>query len=193
MAAAVLLAGAAHAVKSTPAPAVPAPPPPASPPPDSNAYWGPRLWRVFHTLAEYSDRRDVSALWRNVLRITAQTMPCQKCRAHLMEYMRTHSMFQSSPIMPIREIQNRIRRDIYTLHNAVNKRNNAPEFEFSQLTSTYASKPRPEGMNGVHMTLNELKNAWTPLVHTRIQPAAFSQWKHAVDLLCALISSGPQK
>lgn len=201
VAAAVLAAGAVHGANKLPLtyplPAVPTPAAPvapaAVPPPDSNAYWGPRLWRIFHILAEYSDRRDVSPLWLNVLRATSQTMPCTKCRNHLTEYLRTHTLFRFTPLMPVKEIQTNIRRDLFVLHNFVNQRNSAPKFEFSQLTPTYGAKPRPERVYEAQVLLNELKNAWTPLVHTRIHPAAFSQWKQQIDLLITLISSGPQK
>jgi hypothetical protein len=208
MTAAVLAAGAKHAIYRTephtppiflppPTPpstiAVAAPKPPPPPNPDTAAYWGPRLWRIFHTLAEYSDRRDISALWLNVLRTTAQVIPCTKCRTHLMEYLRTHTMFRFTPLMPIKEIHTTIRNDLYNLHNTVNTRNRAPRFDATLLRETYGTKPRPERMYEVQILYNELKNAWMPLLHTRIHPAAYSQWKQALELLMTLISSGPQK
>lgn len=184
VAAAVIMAAAVYGLSTTEA---------IEPSPDSNAYWGPRLWRIFHILAEYSDRRDISPLWLNVLRATSQTMPCAKCRVHLTEYLRTHTMFRFTPLMPIKEIHNNIRRDLYTLHNTVNTRNSTAKFDYVKLSETYGLKSRPERLYEVQMLLNELKNAWTPLVHTRINPAAFSQWKQQIDLLIALISGGPQK
>lgn len=199
VAVAVLIAGVSQAISSTPAaapppqPATPPPPPQRPVSPDSNAYWGPRLWRIFHILAEYSDRRDISPLWLNLMRTTAQSMPCSKCRTHLTEYLRTHTMFRFSPLMQIKDIHTNIRRDVHVLHNFVNLRNGAPKFDFAQLAPTYGNKPRKERLYEVQVLYNELKNAWTPLVHTRIHPAAFSQWKQALDLLLALIASGPHK
>jgi hypothetical protein len=73
----------------------------------------------------------------------------------------------------------------------VNVRNKTPKFDFTQLTPVYGSKPRPERLYEVQLLYNELKNAWSPLLHTRIHPAAFSQWKQALELLMALISGGP--
>jgi hypothetical protein len=193
MAAAVLVAGVSHAISSTPAAQTAPPPPQRSVSPDSNAYWGPRLWRILHILAEYSDRRDVSPLWLNLMRTTAQTMPCSKCRIHLTEYLRTHTMFRFTPLMQIKDIHTHIRRDLHTLHNYVNERNGAPKFDFAQLALTYGNKPRKERLYEVQVLYNELKNAWRLLVHTRIHPAAFSQWKQSLDLLIALIASGPHK
>lgn len=198
VAAAVIMAGTMHGVElSTPPPALsleqPVQPVQPVPAPDSNAYWGPRLWRIFHILAEYSDRRDISPLWLNVLRTTSQTLPCSKCRTHLTEYLRTHTLFRFTPLMPIKEIQTNIRRDVHTLHNFVNARNGGFKFDFALLTPTYGAKSRPERVYEAQVLLNELKNAWTPLVHTRIRPAEFTQWKQQIDLLFTLISSGPQK
>lgn len=201
MTAAVLAAGAKHAIYRTephvPAAFLPSEPPtpsaPVPPTPDSTSYWGPRVWRIFHTLAEYSDRRDISALWLNVLRTTSQVMPCKKCRVHLSEYLRTHAMFRFTPLMPIKDIHTTIRQDLYNLHNTVNSRNHVPRFDAAALTATYGTKPRPERMYEVQILYNELKNAWMPLLHTRIHPAAFTQWKQALELLITLISSGPQK
>lgn len=182
VAAAVLIAGTIHAVRN-----------PTMVTASENAYWGPRVWRIFHTLAEYSDRRDVSHLWLNLMRITAQTMPCAKCRTHLAEYLRTHTMFRSSPTLSPKDIQSNIKRDLYVLHNAVNARNKTPQFDFEQLAQTYGNKPRPERLYEVQLLYNELKNAWMPLLHTRIHPAAFSQWKQTLELLIAIIAGGPQK
>jgi hypothetical protein len=196
VAAAVLIAGAVYGANKLPIteqlPAI-VPRQVSVPAPDSNAYWGPRLWRIFHILAEYSDRRDISPLWGNVLRATAQTMPCTKCRTHLSEYLRTHTLFRFSPLMPIKDIHLHIRRDLLTLHNFVNQSKGSPKFEFALLTPTYGGKPRTERVYEAQILLNELKNALTPLVHTRIRPAAFSQWKQQLELLITLISSGPQK
>jgi hypothetical protein len=67
------------------------------------------------------------------------------------------------------------------------------KFEFAHLASNYGLKSRPERVYEVQVLYNELKNAWTPLLHTRIHPAAFSLWKQQLELLITLISSGPQK
>ena len=102
-------------------------------------------------------------------------------------------MFSSSPIAPPKEIQAKIRRDLHVLHNYVNARNKAPQFEYKQLALTYGIKPRPERLYEVQVLYNELKNAWMPMIHTRIHPAAFSQWKQALELLIAIIAGGPHK
>lgn len=45
-------------------------------------WWGPRVWRAFHLLAEQSNRADSLGPWKTVLRLTADAIPCQACRGH---------------------------------------------------------------------------------------------------------------
>jgi hypothetical protein len=45
-------------------------------------WWGPRIWRILHCLAEISDRRDCGGGWRVVLQETTQMLPCDMCREH---------------------------------------------------------------------------------------------------------------
>ncbi len=51
-------------------------------------WWGPRIWRILHCLAEISDRRDCAGSWRPVLLETAQMLPCDVCREHFLEAIR---------------------------------------------------------------------------------------------------------
>jgi hypothetical protein len=51
-------------------------------------WWGPRIWRILHCLAEISDRRDCGGGWRIVLQETANMLPCDVCRAHFQEAIR---------------------------------------------------------------------------------------------------------
>jgi hypothetical protein len=45
-------------------------------------WWGPRIWRIVHCLAEISDRTDCGPGWRVVLQETVQMLPCDMCREH---------------------------------------------------------------------------------------------------------------
>lgn len=51
-------------------------------------WWGPRIWRILHCLAEISDRRDCAGGWRIVLSETAQMLPCDLCRTHFLGAIR---------------------------------------------------------------------------------------------------------
>ena len=55
-------------------------------------WWGPRIWRILHSLAEISDRVDCGPAWRVVLSATAEMLPCATCRAHFHSYTRGISL-----------------------------------------------------------------------------------------------------
>lgn len=47
------------------------------------SWWGPRIWRVLHALAEIGEGRiDTVGGWRAVLRTTTSILPCAVCREH---------------------------------------------------------------------------------------------------------------
>ena len=56
--------------------------------PANKHWWGPRVWRILHSLAEISDRTDCGPAWAVVLRETANMLPCTVCRAHFHEHIR---------------------------------------------------------------------------------------------------------
>lgn len=51
--------------------------------PAHKSWWGPRIWRVLHLLAEIgAERTDTGPGWRAVLRTTTAVLPCAACREH---------------------------------------------------------------------------------------------------------------
>lgn len=56
--------------------------------PGNKKWWGPRVWRILHSLAEISDRIDCGPAWRAALVTTADMLPCGVCRAHFAEGIR---------------------------------------------------------------------------------------------------------
>ena len=51
--------------------------------PAHKSWWGPRIWRVLHMLAEIgAERTDTGAGWRAVIRTTMAMLPCAVCREH---------------------------------------------------------------------------------------------------------------
>lgn len=73
-------------------------------------WWGPRIWRILHTLAEISDRGDCGPAWRVVLRETAEMLPCAVCRTHFLENMR-HIRFEAG-----RAPRAELRRWLWSVH-----------------------------------------------------------------------------
>lgn len=57
--------------------------------PTEKSWWGPRIWRILHSLAEINDRTDVGPAWRQALLLTAEVLPCAVCRAHFRNHVRS--------------------------------------------------------------------------------------------------------
>ena len=160
--------------------------------PGSPEYWGPRLWRVFHNLAEISDRRDIGMLWSNVLKAIAATMPCAKCREHLSTYLKTHTILRVTNPLKITgpEIRQQIRNQLLHLHNLVNARNAKPLYMEEDLDIVYGDRTRTVILSETQEIFNEVKALWTPLLHSSINPADFTNWKHVMSMLISLLTGG---
>jgi hypothetical protein len=161
--------------------------------PGSRAYWGPRLWKLFHTMAEYSDRRDVLQIWCNWVRVTAATMPCARCRTHLSAYLRSTVFMKSINIDRTtgEQMRHQVRTELHRLHNSVNARIGAPQVDIADLPTIYGAKGRDEALLESQRLFREIKAAWAPLIHLRISPAALTQWEQLGNMLLALLASGP--
>jgi hypothetical protein len=115
------------------------------------ADWGPLLWKIFHLLAEWSDRRDIVYRWKHMIELASTTIPCEKCRRHMQEYLRGNSIFvrpleSVAPPPPVRrfrgvipptikgwtpakgiDVQQAIRKGLWKFHNHVNRSVGATE------------------------------------------------------------------
>lgn len=158
----------------------------------AKAYWGPRLWVIFHQLAEISDRRDMAMLWNNLMRLTAAIMPCEQCRIHLNAYITSHTFLRFSKIHTITGlmVKERVTRELYHLHNEVNTRLGKPVMSSETYDALY-KKPLGEALCVIHKNLDEVKAAWTPLVHGAINGAVFTDWKKHLNMMIALATGGP--
>lgn len=156
----------------------------------SKHYWGPRLWRLYHLLADLSDRRDMVMLWNSLLRHTATVMPCEQCRSHLTDYLKTHSFvrFDRKTVVTGAIVRNKARNDLFQLHNAVNIRLEKRLFTESDMAA-YAL-PRGESIAAINALYEEIKAAWTPLVHRSIIGALYLEWKRHLSMMIALAACG---
>jgi hypothetical protein len=78
-------------------------------------WWGPRIWRILHCLAEFSDRTQCGGPWRAVLRSTIDVLPCEICRSHLRAAIGSISLLQPRPAETIRAL---IRNFLWALHQS---------------------------------------------------------------------------
>lgn len=163
--------------------------------PGNKLYWGPRLWRMFHLLAEVSDRNDLYFLWPGFLRLTAIVMPCATCRQHLGAYLRTHSIMRFKAKTPVKGplVKHKIRDDLLALHNDVNMRLGKPVFTDADLTLFEVSETITRGTRLAEVAVlnEEIRVAWVPLHHLRVEAGAYNDWKRNYQMIFALASGGP--
>jgi hypothetical protein len=73
-------------------------------------WWGPRIWRILHSLAEVSDRIDCGPAWHAALTMTADILPCAKCRLHF----HTHRRRMYFPLG--KNPREQLRHDLWVAH-----------------------------------------------------------------------------
>ncbi len=144
--------------------------------------WGPVVWRLLHTMADISCRKDIYLLWASVLRNTASVLPCNLCRTHMKSYLETHA-FVPNTWMKQTGSQNRdkIRVWISDLHNSVNERLGKPRVELRTLPVT----PFQTAVKVIQESYAQLQRMWVG------QKMILGEWKRNMDLLIQLLFSGP--
>jgi hypothetical protein len=157
----------------------------------SKVYWGPRLWQIFHHLAEISNRRDMMMMWNILMRLTSAVMPCEQCRFHLANYMKMHTFVRFTKIHLVtgEMVRLRARTELYNLHNDVNTRLGKTLLKESDIIQYRVG--RAVALTIIHKNYDEIKAAWTPLVHGRIDGGVFNEWKKHLNLMIALAAGGP--
>ena len=158
-------------------------------------YWGPRLWRMLHLLAEVSDRNDLYLLWPAFLKLTAAVMPCATCRHHLATYLRTHAIMRFKAKTPVLgpAVRQKVRTDLFTLHNEVNTRLGKSVVAEADLAVYEVSEThtRQARLTEIASLYEEIRAAWAPLHHLRVEAGAYNEWKRNYQMIFALISGGP--
>lgn len=108
-----------------------------------NVAWGPLFWRLLHGLAELAGKQAFSTLqndecriWAHLLTSLCATLPCDDCRTHCGEWLKTHPVAPLATI-PYSEVGTFLRTWLWSLHNAVNERTHKAVFPYEQLATTY--------------------------------------------------------
>lgn len=130
-------------------------------------------------------------LWNNLMRLTAAVVPCDQCKRHLSEYMRTHTFvrFPRIHLVTGQMVKERAVAEVHALHNAVNLRLGRPVFPVVDLV--VYKRHRKESIDIINKAYDEVKAAWTPLLHDRISGPAFNEWKKHLSMMIALAACGP--
>jgi hypothetical protein len=169
--------------------------------------WGPKLWRLYHLIAQYSDRSDLIGDWRNLIRITPAVIACDKCRIHAIDYIKTHSISGKLFIMknghrgPMKieinetpdEYRQRISRELCTFHNAVNKRLDKSLFNFEDLAKEYGIG-RNEAIKEATKLMEELFETWKLAAAARLNDGhSVAEWYRLTKRLINYVALGAHK
>ena len=126
------------------------------------------------------------------MRLTAATMPCEQCRVHLGSYLKLHAFVRFPKIHSVTGLMVKLRavQEVYNLHNEVNGRLSKPQMSNEEYCAVY-EKPLGESLRIIQKNYDEVKAAWTPLVHVGVNGAAFTDWKKHLNMMIALAAGGP--
>ncbi len=109
-------------------------------------YWGPRFWKILHTLAETSGRQaqvilnnDEADAWIQLLKLQQFVMPCALCKEHYSQWRTGHSLVKLKSLIGL-ERRTFLREWLCGCHNRVNKLNGKPTVEVNDLPSLYPRK-----------------------------------------------------
>jgi hypothetical protein len=105
--------------------------------------WGPRYWRILHTMAELSGQftntimsNDEADAWVILLKSQAFVMPCKICKTHYLEW------FNSNKVDKLRKLNGNERKDyirkwLWECHKRVNIMNEKETPELDTLPELY--------------------------------------------------------
>jgi hypothetical protein len=158
-------------------------------------WWGPRVWRILHGLAEVSDRPALGMAWKAVLRATVLMIPCDLCRHHFQSVV-------ASIAFPLEEIfQSRLRHVLWSAHAAAGSTrgpgnsdcSGAVLFPEEALTSEYGMGGDREAVLTQSAALcHEVVASFRAAnVLDRFRLGALVTWDHAVRALISAIRLPP--
>jgi hypothetical protein len=145
------------------------------------AWWGPRIWRILHSMAEISERTDCLPLWRIMLHATADMLPCTICKSHFRTFI-------SKMRFPVRisssEAVIYLRRSLWLAHHEVG--GILPE---GDVPSEYGGS-REEITRRVKYLVSEIDSAFrNGRVLDRFHSAALPVWIRRVERLLHFIQT----
>jgi hypothetical protein len=144
-------------------------------------WWGPRIWTILHTLAEYSDRADALPQWKPVLQLTADVLPCALCRQHFHGHRGRLNYIRRIPDADVRVT---VRRFLWDVHRGLRTGAGKETLAEDQLTEVYGGESRENALQRVREGVQEIVNTFTrEHVLDRFQMAALKPWERAIQHL----------
>jgi hypothetical protein len=108
--------------------------------------WGPRFWKILHTLAEKSGSQntpiqsnDEADAWILLLKLQTFVMPCALCRKHFQEWHTSHRVDGLRKIMG-EERQKWLREWLWGCHKRVNDLAQKESPDLKDLPELYSKK-----------------------------------------------------
>ena len=105
--------------------------------------WGPRFWKILHTLAEYSGNQTNQILsndevdaWILLLKSQAFVMPCALCKQHYLEWQQSHKLEGIKQLVGEKR-REWIRKWLWACHKKVNEMNDKATPELEVLPNMY--------------------------------------------------------
>ena len=153
----------------------------------SREAWGPRFWKILHTLAECSGEQstqiqmnDEADAWHILLRVQAYVMPCALCKDHYIEWHRTH---KTESLRTIHGDERRawIRRWLWGCHNRVNLMNQKISPELESLPMLFPRVP-------IEKEMKELSTMFQlALQKQSLKAEDITRWKQTIARLRLMI------
>lgn len=143
-------------------------------------WWGPRIWRILHCIAEVSDRSDCGLAWRAVLRSTAEILPCDVCRHHMQSSTAALRLVQPRSGADMRIL---IRHFLWSLHQA-----SASVGISEESLSEFYGGDRASVLGSAREGAREVEEAFRRLhILDRFREGGLRAWVHDVNHLTHLL------
>jgi len=146
-------------------------------------WWGPRFWKILHTLAESSGTMNVlisvndeADLWTILLKAQAFVMPCALCKTHYLSWYINHRPVDLRSLKGMdRKIY--LSRWLMACHNNVNNQTQKEIFLEERLSETY----KKESISEVVIDIYEMFRV--ALERSQLKLEDVNRWKNSLTKL----------
>lgn len=128
--------------------------------------WGPRLWKILHSLCENSGQRSYKGYhdnekrcWINVVNSLLKGLPCPACKKHFREYY-SPQLFLNIFEKKGEERQIELRIWLWTFHNHVRKeKDQIVDITIEQIPELYAKYTREDFLTDCSILREHIRRA----------------------------------
>jgi hypothetical protein len=146
-------------------------------------YWGPRFWKVLHTMAECVGRQptpvqanDEADAWMFLIKAQPFVMPCTLCKKHFLEFLNI------KPFGNLRTIQGDARKAwiqkwIWDCHRRVNERNQKHTPPLEDLSLLYPKQSLSAEIKDILIMFQTAHSM------QQLKPEDTNRWRHQLARL----------